>query len=129
MVEGVRVWATERPDVAAVGLAGSWARDEARTSSDVDLVILTPDLRHYGENEAWARELGGTGITETRAWGPLTERRFSLASGLEVDAGFAPPSWAGTDPLDPGTRGVVGDGFRVVYDPEGLLSRLAEACR
>ena len=74
-------------------------------------------------------DLGGSGVTQTRTWGPLTERRFFLVSGLEVEAGFASPSWAHTGPPDPGTRGVVKDGFLVVYDPDDLLLRLVEACR
>lgn len=37
--------------------------------------------------------------------------------------------WAATGPVDPGTRSVVRDGFRVLHDSEGLLARLVEACR
>lgn len=101
----------------------------AATRPDVDLSILTTEPGRYLEVEAWVRALGGGRVVETQAWGPLTERRFVLPSGLEVEAGIAPPSWASTDPVDPGTRGVVRDGFRVVYDPEGLPACLVEACR
>ena len=65
----------------------------------------------------WARRLG-----------TVTERRFALPSGLEVELGVAPPSWAATDPVDEGTRRVVADGVSVIYDPEGLLSGLLDAC-
>jgi hypothetical protein len=37
-----------------------------------------------------------------------------------VELGFAPSSWA-TVPLDPGTRRVLADGHRVIYDT-GLLA-------
>lgn len=97
--------------------------------SDVDLVLLTADTRKYLDDETWVRGLGGLRITRTQTWGPTTERRFVLPSGLEVDAGIAPVSWAATDPVDAGTRRVVLDGFRAVYDPGGLLARLSEACR
>lgn len=97
--------------------------------SDVDLVVLTTDTRAYLEAEVWMQELGGLRITETRAWEPLTERRFVLLSGLEVDAGMALPSWAATRPVDAGTRRVVSDGLRIVHDPGGLLARLVKACR
>ena len=43
--------------------------------------------------------------------------------------GIASPSWASTDPVDEGTRRVVEDGMRIVYDPDRLLVRLADACR
>lgn len=123
-----RVWAEDRPEVVAVGLAGSWVRGEARMDSDVDLVVLTGEPRHYIESEAWVRELGGLRIVTTRAWGPMTERRFALPSGLEVEVGIVPPSWAATDPVDASTRSVVRDGFWVLHDPNGLLARLMEAC-
>jgi uncharacterized protein len=129
LLERVRTWAMERTDVAAVGLAGSWARGEAGMDSDVDFVILTGEPYLYLEGEGWVRDLGGTRIVKTQAWGPMTERRFVLPDGLEVEAGIAPPSWAATDPVDPGTRNVVRDGFRILHDPEGLLARLVGASR
>ncbi|MDQ4106018.1 MAG: hypothetical protein M3157_02435 [Actinomycetota bacterium] len=75
------------------------------------------------------RELGGLRIVKTEQWGPLTELRFALPSGLEVEMGIAPPSWAATRPVDPGTRKVVEDGVSIVRAPDGLLTRLLDACR
>ena len=129
MLAKIPGWAARRADVVAVGLAGSWARDRARPDSDVDLVVLTTDPDVYLENKAWIVELGGLRVVKTRAWGPMTERRFMLPSGLEVDAGIAPPSWAATGPIDSGTRTVVRDGFSVLYDPGKVLARLVGACR
>ncbi len=34
-------WARTQPDIRALLLVGSWARDAARPDSDVDLVVLT----------------------------------------------------------------------------------------
>jgi predicted nucleotidyltransferase len=120
----LREWAKGRPDIVAVGLVGSWAHGNARMDSDVDVVVLTEDQKPYLEGDAWLHELGGVRLVKTRQWGPLTERRFALPSGLEVELGVASPSWAGTDPVDEGTRHVVTDGVGVVYDPEGLLAEL-----
>jgi predicted nucleotidyltransferase len=123
--------AARRPDVVAVALVGSWARGRPRMGSDVDLVVLTTDKPTYLREESWMAELGGTRIIRTRDWGPLyTERRFVLPSGLEVEFGVAPPAWAATDQPDPNTGEEIGNGgLRALYDPEGLLSRLIEACR
>lgn len=125
----VSIWAVDRFDIVAVGLAGSWARGEARMDSDVDLAVLTGEPGRYLEDEGWVRDLGGTHIFKTRRWGPMTGCRFVLPSGLEVEAGIALSSWAAIGPVDPGTRNVVRDGFRVLHDSEGLLARLVEACR
>ncbi|MGB3681761.1 MAG: nucleotidyltransferase domain-containing protein [Rubrobacteraceae bacterium] len=124
-----REWSSRRPDVVAAGLVGSRACGDARMDSDVDLVLLTTAKQDYLENESWVRELGGLRIIKTEQWGPeMTERRFILPSGLEVEAGIAPPSWAATDPVDPNLKPILREGFRILYDPEGLLGRLLEAC-
>jgi predicted nucleotidyltransferase len=126
-----RDWAARRPDVVAVALAGSWAYGRARMDSDVDLVVLTTDKSACLRGESWVAELGGTRIIRTQHWGPLyTERRFVLPSGLEVEFGVAPPTWAAADPPDPNISEDIGNGgLRALYDPEGILSRFIEACR
>jgi len=125
----VREWAAQRTDVAAVASVGSWARNDARMDSDVDLVVLTDTQQSYLRGERWVAELGGLKIVKSACWGPLTERRFVLPSGLEVEVGIAPVAWAATDPVDGGTRRVVEDGMCIIYDPRELLRSLADACR
>jgi uncharacterized protein len=122
-------WAAQRPDVAAVALVGSWAHNDARMDSDVDLVLLTDAQQSYLRDEQWVAELGGLRIVKTARWGPLTERRFVLPSGLEVEVGIAPLAWAATDPVDWGTRRVVEGGMCIIHDPRGLLRYLADTCR
>lgn len=51
-----------------------------------------------------------------------------MASGLEIEIGSGAPSWAAIGPLDKGTRRVVMDGCRVLYDPDALLRLLIMAC-
>src|SRR3712207_1940723 len=126
----VDAWAARRPDVVAIALVGSWARGRPRMGSDVDLVVLTTDKPTYLRDEPWVAELGGNRIIRTRDWGPLyTERRFVLPSGLEVEFGVAPPSWAATDPPDANVSDDVRDGgLRAIYDPDGILARFSRAC-
>jgi hypothetical protein len=90
-------------------------------------VLLTEKPSAYIEHDDWLEELGARPL-RTRSWGAITERRFALPSGLEVDVGVGTPGWAATDPLDPGTRRVVTDGLRVLHDPDRLLAGLIAAC-
>jgi len=124
----MREWAQEQPDVLALGLVGSWAHGKPKMTSDVDVALLAEEQEAYLEGDAWVYELGGVQLIKTQRWGPLMERRFTLPSGLEVEVGIALPSWATTEPGDAGTRRVVTDGMSVVYDPQGLLTRLIDAC-
>lgn len=126
-MDRVRGWAATRSDVHAVALVGSWARRDASADSDVDLVFLVDEPDAYLTDEAWASDLGASSMLRTRSWGAVTERRFSLSSGLEVDVGIASVSWASVAPVDAGTDRVVADGLEIVYDPEGVLAALTEA--
>jgi len=121
-------WAKRRSDVVGLGVAGSWARGTARTDSDVDLILLTSEPRLYTEREDWTVDLGAIGVIRRRRWGAVTERRLILPNRLEIEVGVGLPSWASIDPLDPGTRDVVTDGFRVLYDRHGSLAALAAKC-
>ncbi len=116
-------WAAGRPDVVAVGLAGSQARGTARPDSDVDLVVVTRDRDGY---LGWAGPGAGWADLRTRRWGPLLERRFRPPGGPVVEVGFVPESWAAV-PADAGTAGVVAGGFVVLHDPAGVLARLVGA--
>jgi predicted nucleotidyltransferase len=122
LLERVTAWARERRDVRGLALVGSFARDAARPGSDVDLVPLTDDPGSYVADAGRASDLGAATITRTREWGPLTERRLLLPSGLELEVGVVLPLWALTDPVDSGTRRVVSDGMRILHDPEGRLA-------
>lgn len=127
LLAGVPAWAAAHPDVAGVGLAGSWAAARARDDSDVDLVILTPRRRALADDRAWLADLApGADVVRRQDWGPhLTEVRVVLPGGLELEVGLADLAWASTDPVDAGTARVVGDGFVVLHDPDGLLAALS----
>lgn len=125
----VRDWAVHRPDVRAVALAGSWAHGDATMASDVDIVALCADPEAYFGDLEWTEPLGNLRFLEARQWGPLTELRFDLPSGLEIDFGVAPLSWAATSPPDEGTCEVVDAGIAILHDPDRLLKQLERACR
>ena len=127
LVDLVRRWAAGRPELQAVALVGSWARGAARADSDVDVVLLTDDPAAYLDDDSWLAVFEATDVERTQKWGVVTERRVALPSGLEVEFGVTSPGWASTDPMDPGTRGVVLDGLVVLHDPKGLLTDLVAA--
>jgi predicted nucleotidyltransferase len=125
IIDTVAAWAAQQGDVRGVVVVGSWARGTARMDSDVDVVVLSDA---HADPGPWTRLLGGQVIRQ-QSWGPLREIRVRRGSGLEVEVGVAPVSWAQVDPVDPGTRRVFTEGHRIVYDPDGTLAALAAACR
>jgi GrpB-like predicted nucleotidyltransferase (UPF0157 family) len=124
VTQEVAAWARSRQDIAAVALIGSWSRDAGRTDSDVDLILLSDEPTYYAEHDDWLSTFGNPPVARRQQWGVVAERRVRRTSGLEVEFGIAPPSWANTDPVDPGTRKVVQDGLRILADPRGLLAEL-----
>ncbi|WP_327313710.1 nucleotidyltransferase domain-containing protein [Streptomyces sp. NBC_01235] len=128
VVDRVTRWSANRSEVIGLLLVGSCARGAARPDSDVDLVLLSTATARYADDDAWTRELSLGELVRVQAWGPITEWRHVTASGLEVEVGVGSPDWARTDPVDVGTRRVVMDGARPLYDPAGILGALIQAC-
>jgi hypothetical protein len=123
-------WASSNREISALGVAGSWARGAERMSSDVDLVVLTTSPDSYIQSEEWLSDFGDPPVVRTQEWGGvLIERRVRLNSGLEIEFGFTRPAWAAVAPVDAGTRRVVSDGMRPLYDPVGLLAKLIAEVR
>jgi predicted nucleotidyltransferase len=132
LAQTIAAWATGRSDVRAVAVVGSWARNEARMDSDLDVVVLTDRLEHYLDADDWVEHAVGerASVIREMEWGPvLTERRLVLRSGLHVEFGFAPLPWASTEPVDAGTARVVRNGFWPLVDPGGVLDELRTALR
>jgi hypothetical protein len=128
IIQRITRWAADRRDIIGLLLVGSCARNAARPDSDIDLVVLTTNEAQYADNR-WANQLAVGGLIRIQSWGPITERRFVTASGLEVEINIGPPDWANTNPVDPGTHRVVTDGARPLHDPTGALASLLNACR
>jgi len=127
LVADVRRWVTNVADVRAIAVVGSFARGASRPGSDLDLVLLCERPARFGPWLAEVPPLAPARFLYRRAWGPVTELRLRRRSGLHLDVGVAPLSWATVDPLSLGTARVLRDGVRIVHDPDQLLSVAADA--
>lgn len=120
-IEDFMRWSRRRRDIRAVALIGSYARMQANPASDVDLVIVTTDPQKYLTNTEWLRDFGIVITQKVEEYGKLTSLRVWYESGLEVEYGFTTREWVKT-PLDKGTKRVIEDGMRVLFEKETLLS-------
>jgi hypothetical protein len=126
LLRTVADWARSRPGITGLSLLGSWARNAAQADSDLDFILLADDP-HRRHAEAWLSLLGDPPVVGSRRWGNVAETRARLRSGLEVELGVAPSSWAATKPVDGGAARVVRGGFRILFDPIGTLADLEAA--
>lgn len=125
----LEMWAGGLGDLRGVCFVGSYAYRRPRMASDVDIVLLSNEPSRYGAWLGVDSPLRPARLLLTRSWGPVTELRFRHRTGLQLEVGVTTPAWADTDPLDPGTARVIGDGLRVLYDPDGVLTRAEHANR
>jgi len=120
-IEDFMRWSSRRKDVRALGLVGSYARDLNQDAIDVDLVIIVENPKKYLTEIEWIRGFGVVITKEIEEYGKLTSLRVWYESGLEIEYGFTTRDWIKT-PLDKGTKKVINDGLRVLFEKEVLLS-------
>ena len=121
LIAKVAVWAQRDARVVAAGLCGSYARGEARPDSDIDFAILTPDAASLLDERAWIADFD----PKARVAGSVED--YNLVQSLRVFYGATEAEFGVTDlawarpPIDRETAGVINDGLRILYDPDGRL--------
>ena len=115
-------WAAAQPDIQAAALVGSYARNAATETSDIDLVIIASQPETYLQDVAWTRRFGQVRRQQVEDYGKVTSIRVWYADGREVEYGITNESWAAL-PLDEGTHRVISDGMRVLFERTPILSR------
>ena len=126
ILDRVRDRAVYQPTIAAVALVGSHARGAARPDSDIDLVLLCEEPHAFLAHTSWIHRFGEVRTCHTEDRGRVTSLRVHYRQSLEVEFGLTTPAWAAF-PVDPGTKHVVSQGMRILWDGEGLFARLQEA--
>ncbi|MDJ0707243.1 MAG: nucleotidyltransferase domain-containing protein [Leptolyngbyaceae cyanobacterium MO_188.B28] len=130
ILEEVTQWASQRNDIAAVALVGSWARGAARVDSDIDSMLLVTNPVSFRQDEKWIDEIHWSAVNaevdnwKDKDYGVIWSRHVYLDDATEIEFGVGPRSWASVNPIDLGTFRVVNDGCQILYDPENLLSVL-----
>lgn len=115
-------WLGSQPEIQAVALVGSYARDEATNASDLDLIIIASDPTKYLAEPEWVEQFGSVSRTRAEHYGKVTSLRVWYADGLEVEYGLTDETWAAI-PLDEGTKKVVFDGMQVLFERKPMLLR------
>jgi len=121
-LKGFLEWAHTQTDIQAVALVGSYARNTATATSDIDLVVITSRPDNYMRDLGWTRRFGLVNRHQVEDYGKLVSVQVWYADGREVEYGISDESWTAL-PLDAGTRRVISDGMCVLFEREPLLSR------
>jgi predicted nucleotidyltransferase len=116
-------WAATEDGIQAVALTGSHARQSATEVSDVDLIIVVSLPNVYLKYRQWTSLFGNVVREQTELYGKCTSLRVWYDEDIEVEYGFVDESWAAL-PVDAGTRKIVSDGMKVMFERRPLLSLL-----
>jgi predicted nucleotidyltransferase len=116
-------WAATEAGIHAVALIGSHARDTATSESDVDLIVVTSPPNIYLEFRQWTSLFGNVLRDQMENYGKCTSLRVWYDEGFEVEYGFVDESWAAL-PLEEGTRKIIADGMKIMFERKPLLSIL-----
>jgi aminoglycoside 6-adenylyltransferase len=121
-------WARRDPDLRAVVLVGSWARQvrPADEWSDLDLLLIARHPQRYLAEIAWLDAIGETWFSflERDAQSEPFERRVLFADGCDIDFIFCSPESVQNG--FPGTPlpEILRRGWRALLDKDGLLEGL-----
>jgi hypothetical protein len=133
IVNAVADWGLEREDTRAMALVGSWARGNPHRASDIDLLLISDRADEYRLGREWLAEIdfesAGYRIASSAdaSYGAVWSRHIALLPTGKVELTFAPRFWARTDIVDAGTRSVVSDAFRIIFDKDAILAGLVAA--
>jgi hypothetical protein len=88
------------------------------------LVILAQNKLEMTTQTGWIHSFGAFSSIKREEWGVLTSFRVNFISGAEIEFGIADPTWALSSPVDEGTRRVVTDAAKILWDPHQMLAKL-----
>lgn len=125
-INEVKQWTETNPDITGLALVGSYARNEARADSDIDLVLITSQPRDFIDGPEWINIFGIVRSFKIEEWGLVTSLRVYYEDDLEVEFGLTSSDWTSL-PIDEGTRKVISDGMQILFDKEELLGRALKA--
>jgi len=121
-LDDVTAWASNQPDIPALALVGSYARNAANETSDVDLVLIAVDPNLYWKDTTWVQQFGMVETQQIEDYGLLTSIRVWYADGHEIEYGITDERWSAV-PLDEGSRQVIAAGMHVLFERGNILSR------
>jgi len=75
------------------------------------------------EDRGWTTRFGVVEAAEVEDWGRVTSLLLRYESGMEVEFGLANLDRATS--ADDGTRRVVSNGLRVLWDPNGFFESIS----
>lgn len=111
-------------DIVAILLVGSYARNMQNEKSDIDLVILSDQWKQFFVNKKWLSYFGTPLTINIEYYGLITSLRVKYEQ-YEIEFGFGSTEWISI-PIDTGTKKVLQDGYKILYEGDNSLIQIKE---
>ena len=122
-LESIKNLAKNEEKIESVIVVGSYARGTYKLTSDIYLVIITPNKKQTIEERKFIELFGNVIKSQIEYYGACTSIRVYYMDGKEVEFGIVEPSSI-KQPLDRGTYKVLKDGFKVIIDKKEYFKNL-----
>lgn len=124
IISAVTSWVRLDRRVVAALICGSYARDEYRTDSDIDFVLIAPEPGLLIDDRSWLNTFGQPREVKDEDWGLVQSVRVFYGE-VEVEFGVAGFEWV-QPPIDSETAEVLRKPIKVIYDPDSLIVTAVE---
>lgn len=114
-INDLKEFAANTSYIESIIIVGSYAKGTNKESSDLDIVIITPNKSEMVKNQDFVQNFGEVAKKQTEYYGACTSIRVWYKNGQEVEFGIVEPSWI-EKPLDIGTNKVLSDSYKIVID-------------
>ena len=84
--------------------------------------MIATDPNIYLNVSTWIQQFGKVKEQQQEDYGLLISLRVWYSDGVEVEYGITDEHWSAI-PLDAGTRRVIDDGMRILFERGNILSR------
>jgi len=102
------------PSIITVLIVGSYARNEQKEGSDIDLVVITNEKEKLIIEDKWIKMFGEPKDKVIEEWGEIKSLRVKYKE-YEIEFGIGTEEWIRM-PLDRGTERVLRDGYIIIFD-------------
>lgn len=115
------------PEIVGIAMFGSQIHGTARPDSDIDVLVLTPDISKHFENDSFVSGFGRFRYARREKWfSGETIRSFFREENGQIEYNFVNPEWADL-PVNDEARRIIKDGMKILHDPHGILEKLQKA--
>ncbi|MEL6820382.1 MAG: nucleotidyltransferase domain-containing protein [Calditrichota bacterium] len=119
-INTVKSWAEGSSNICGLAVVGSYARGTHREESDIDLIVVCVGRDGLLGCQDWIELFGKVKSSRLEDYGANQSLRVFYKNDIEVEFGLVFQNWLRI-PLDTGTRRVLTDGAKILYDPLSLF--------